>query len=197
MAEAAAAKKPPEDPTPGNPSPDPRKAPAKAAGAPDPGRPWPDKSTIDSGALAKALPENRWQLREFRDPGHHVVLERGTRYEAVFEPSFWANIATKAKFQPGQSVRVVNDELTIFADLVILDCGRNWATMAEYYKRTLDELVKSRPPLKQQPRHRTEFAGPIDKWRVIRDDNQVIKAGMPSEAEANGYMLDYLRRLGA
>lgn len=187
--------------TPGNPAPDVNAGkPGKAAKADkgDAGRPFPDKETMaEPGRLAKPLPENRWSLREFRDPGHYVVLERGTPYEAVFEPSFWASIAAKAKFQPGQSLRVVNDELTIFADLVVLDCGRNWATMAEFQKRTLDELVKSRPPLKQQQRHKVEYAGPIDKYRIIRDDNQVIKAGFESDHQANDHLRDYLRRLSA
>jgi hypothetical protein len=198
MAEAALK----QEGTPSNPPPEPHKGKSEkakpAAEAGDAGRAWPDKAAAaDSGTLAKPLAENRWSLREFRDPGHHVVLERGTPYEAVFEPSFWANIATKAKLQPGQSVRVVNDELTLFADLVVLDCGRNWATMAEYYKRTLDELVRSRPPLREQQRHAVGFAGPIDKWRIVRADNQVIRAGFESENAAQAYLSDYLRRLGA
>lgn len=142
------------------------------------------------------LPESRWSLREHKDPGHWVCLERGTPYEQVFEPLFWASIAGKARFQPGQTVRVINDELTVFAELVILECGRNWAIMGEFTKKTRDQLVAGRPPAKQAIATRIEYAGPIDRWRVIRlSDQAVIKAGLDSEATAFAYNTDYLRRV--
>jgi hypothetical protein len=54
--------------------------------------------------------------------------------------------------------------------------------MGEFDRKTREELTRSRPPVKEQPKHRVEYAGPIDKFRVLRDDNQVIKTGFESEA---------------
>lgn len=151
----------------------------------------------DLGELAKPLAIDRCFLREHKDPGIWICLERGTPYDKVFEPSFWANVALAKRFEPGQTITVRNDEMTVFAELIILDCGRNWATVAEYSRKTLDELTKSRPPLKQQPRHKVEHAGPVEKWRIVRDDNQVIRSRFDSEAQAQTYLNEYLRRLGA
>lgn len=169
---------------------------AKAAAAKDAGRAWPDQESMDAGTLAKPLAESRWSLREFPDPGHRIVLERGTPYEAVFQPSFWANIVKRAKMQPGQSIRLLNDEMTVFADLIVLDVGTNWAVVGEYYKRSGDELLKSRPPSAAASRYRVEFNGPLDKWRVLRDDNQVVKAGFENKVQADQFMADHQRRLG-
>jgi hypothetical protein len=190
-----------DDPAPGNPAPVVKPAHGGKGEKPpgrvtDAGSAWPDKDNMrDAGELVKPLPESRWSLLEHKDPGHWVCLERGTSYQVVFEPSFWANIAKK--FQPGQTIWLKNDELTVHAILIILDCGRNWATVGEFLCKTMDDLVKSRPPMKMQPRHTVQFAGPIDKWRIVRADNQVIKAGFETQAMAEQYLQDYLRRLGA
>jgi len=171
-------------------------APAKPAA--DAGRPWPDKASMDPGVNAKPLPENRWSLLEHKDPGHWICLERGTPYEAVFEPSFWANIVMRAKLQPGQTVDVTNDEQSVFAVLKVLDCGRNWAVMGEFYFKSRDDMVKARPPLKSRPKHVIGWGGPVDKFRVIREsDNAVIKTGFDSEAAAQTFLTGYERQLGA
>jgi hypothetical protein len=156
----------------------------------------PDKATNKPPAGPAPLAESRWSLREFKDPGHWVCLERGTPYEAVFEPSFWANIATRAKFQPGQTVYIRNDEMTVFATLIVLDCGRNWAVMGEFERRSRAYLIKARPAPRVKPQFRVEFGGPMDKYRILRDgDNSLIKAGFDSEASAQTYLLEHQARL--
>ena len=201
MAEAAAASKPPEDNA-GTLTPpvaaSAKAAPAKAAAKPaaDAGRAWPDENR-DPGRLAKPLAVSRCALLEHMDPGYSVCLERGTPYEAVWEPSFWANFAMWKKIQPGQTVHVSNDEQSFFAVLKVLDCGRNWAVMGQFHFVSRDAMVRARPPLKQRPKHIVQWAGPIDKFRVLREaDNAVIKTGFDSELAATTYVADYERRLG-
>jgi hypothetical protein len=178
------------------PAPKPR-AEVPNAKPPDPQTAAAPAAQEERATLSRPLAESRWSLREHKDPGHWVCLERDTPYEKVFDPSFWANIAVRARFQPGQSVYVTNDELTVFARLIVLECGRNWVVMGEYDKKTREDLVRARPPSKERPRHRISHGGPIDKFRILRDDNQVIKSGFESEAAAQAYLDNYLRLIGA
>jgi hypothetical protein len=152
----------------------------------------------DREVMAKPLPESRWSLLEQNDPGHWVCLERGTPYESVFEPSFWANIVKRAKFAPGQTIRLVNDEMTVFAELKILECGRNWAVVGEWMRKNREDLERSRPPTKKGAEHHIGWGGPIDKFRILRKgDNAVIRAGFESEAQARIFLDNYLRQIGA
>jgi hypothetical protein len=167
----------------------------------DPGRPWPDKASAqaakDAGQLAKPLAIDRCRLLEHEDPGFWVCLEAGTPYEEVFKPAFWANVIREKQFKVGQTIRLRNDEMSVFAELVVLEVGdaKNWAIVGEYSKRTIDELVKSRPPQKTQPRHVIRHRGPVEKFSVVREDGQVIRSRFETEAAAQGFLADHLRRM--
>ena len=78
----------------------------------DAGRPWPDAKD----KLARPLASERCTSLEYKDPGHWICLETGTPYEEVFRPSFWANVIRERQMEVGQTIKVRNDEMTVFAD---------------------------------------------------------------------------------
>jgi hypothetical protein len=141
------------------------------------------------------LQADRWSLREHRDSSNYIVLPRGTPYEAVFEPSFFANVASKLK--RGHTVYVTDDELSFTSKMLIVDGGANFSVLAEVYKRTTAEMMQGRPPVKEMMSYDVGWGGPIDRWRIIRtSDRAVIIKNIESEAEAHARKADLLRRLG-
>jgi hypothetical protein len=161
----------------------------------------------ESGAAAPAAPqaakrvaapltEARWSLREHKDSQHWVCLDRDTPYEAVFEPQFWANIARRFK-QSGETIMVTNDQRTVFAMLIVLQFGPNWARVGEWYKKTAEQLVQTAPNAGSAEQYRVEDGGPIDRWRVLRlSDQAIVAKGLENEASAYAYLANMLKRSG-
>jgi hypothetical protein len=141
---------------------------------------------------APPLGEDRWQLREHRNPGHWVCVPAGTTIEQLLEPAFWANVARH--LQRSTTVEVHWDDASQFAELYVLDAGRNWASVDVL--RHKKEL--KRPQLRSEEQFEVHFNGPVDKFRIVRiSDRSVIKAGFATEVSALQFLADYKRKLAA
>lgn len=135
---------------------------------------------------------DRWALKEHRNPGNWVCVPVGTAVEDLLEPSFWANVARQLK--PNSTIEVHWDDSSRYAELYVISAGRNWAAVTPM--RVL-ELAKPKLP-DQADKHRVEFAGPVDKHRVVRiTDGAVLRAGFATEREAQTFLDGYLRSVAA
>lgn len=172
-----------------------------AAADKDPGRPWPDKESQAAAPFRTApLAEGRCFLREHKDPGIWVCVERGTPYEALFDPTFWSSVARSKRFQPGQTIYAQNDETSWFAELKIVECGASWARVVEWNYQTVAEMAEKHAGRAgggdARSQHRVEWGGAIDKFRILRlSDKTVIRTGFDTDLEANRYLDDHLRRV--
>jgi hypothetical protein len=139
-----------------------------------------------------ALKEDRWQLKEHRNPGHWICVPAGVTIEDVLQPAFWANVARKLK--PSNTIEVHWDDASQFAEVYCVSAGRNWASVSLLRHVKLERAVLPQ----QASQYQITFNGPVDKFRIMRlSDNAVIRAGFASELEARQYLDDYLRRLAA
>ena len=136
--------------------------------------------------------EDRWQLKEHRNPGHWVCVQSGVTVEQLLDPGFWANVARH--LQARSTIEVHWDDASQFAELYVVDSGRNWASVA-----VLRHHKIRRPQLKQLAEHyEVAFNGPVDRFRILRlSDREVIKAGFATEAQAHLFLADYKRKLAA
>lgn len=154
---------------------------------------------IEFDPLAKPLGMERCRLVEHEDPGFWVCLESGTPYEEVFRPSFWANVVREKQFRVGQTIKVRNDEMTVFAELIIIEVGenRNWCRVGECYRKSIEDLVRSRPVEAAQEEYVARHLGPIEKWSVVRKrDGSIVRGRFESQAAAEGFKRDHEKRTG-
>jgi hypothetical protein len=160
-----------------------------------------DKTTKDKAAAhdeatapfapAAPLSFDRWQLKEHRNPGHWICVQAGVTIEQLLEPAFWANVARN--LQPRSTVEVHWDDASQFAELYVLDAGRNWASV-DVLRHHAD---LKRPNLKHlAEQYEVGFNGPVDRFRILRlSDREVIKAGFATEVDAHKFLADYKRKL--
>lgn len=138
------------------------------------------------------LSEDRWQLKEHRNPGHWICVAPGTKPDDLLQPAFWANVAKK--LAPNTTVEVHWDDASQFAEVYVLASGRNWASVS-----LLRHQALAKPALPQSAaQYGVAFNGPVDKFRVTRlVDNAVIRAGFANEREARNWLDDYVRKVAA
>src|SRR6266436_5430193 len=126
------------------------------------------KDGADAETEFKPTPvgEDRWQLKEHRNPGHWICVQVGTTVEHLLEPAFWANVARH--LVPRSTIEVHWDDASQFAALYVLDAGRNWASVD--ILRHNEEL--KRPMLKHpSEQYEVAFNGPVDKFRIMRQSD--------------------------
>lgn len=139
-----------------------------------------------------ALKEDRWQLKEHRNPGHWICVPAGVTVEDLMQPAFWANVARKLK--PSSTIEVHWDDASQFAEVYCVSAGRNWASVSLLRHQKLERAALPQ----QASQYAISFNGPIDKFRVARlNDNAVIRAGFGTEMEARQWLDQYLQRLAA
>lgn len=167
----------------------------KLAPAPDPApaaKPPEAAAPQTVAGIFRGLTEDRWQLKEHRNPGHWACVPYGTTIDQITEPKFWANVARHLR--PNSTIEVHWDDSSQFAQFYVLSAGRNWASVSLLSHHKLDK-----PKMQQQAsEYGVSYAGPVDRFRVTRlADNAVIRAGFPSEGEARKFLDEYLRKLAA
>lgn len=153
----------------------------------------PPKEAVAERVPLPPLGFDRWQLREHRNPGHWVCVQVGTTIEDLLVPAYWANVARN--LQPRTTIEVHWDDASQFAELYVLDAGRNWASVDVLrHKKELKRPVLAH--LAEQ--YEISFNGPVDRYRIQRlSDRAVIKAGFATEAAAHQYLAEYKRKMAA
>lgn len=139
-----------------------------------------------------ALKEDRWQLKEHRNPGHWICVPAGVTIEDVLQPPFWANVARKLR--SSTTIEVHWDDASQFAEVYCVSAGRNWASVSLLRHVKLERAILPQ----QASAYQITFNGPVDRFRIMRlSDNAVIRAGFQSEIEARQWLDQYLRNLQA
>jgi hypothetical protein len=149
------------------------------------------KAKAEAKPVAPPFTEDRWQLKEHRNQGHWICVSPATTPDDLMRPEFWANVARH--LHRADTVEVHWDDASQFAELYVLDAGRNWASVDILRHKSL-----KRPLLKDQEQYDVGFNGPVDKFRITRrSDRQVIKAGFATEADALKYLSEHKRKMAA
>ena len=139
----------------------------------------------------------RIQLAEYASNRWRVVLEQGTTIDEIKEPKFWAHVASKLR--QFDDITAIEESGAFRADLMVTACQRTWATVVVLglHKLHEGEVVAAAQP-QPEAEFSVGFAGPHHKWRVVRkSDNEVLHKGAQTEAEANTWLSDYRKTIGA
>lgn len=120
-----------------------------------------------------------------------------TKYEDLLDPAYWANVAHK--FKPTCRVEVLAEDLSWYAELVVISNSRTWAKMAplHYVKLTATKKPAKESDLDHDVKgYDISFAGQVKKYRVVRKSDKVeIRDGIPTEEEANIWLKNHVKAL--
>lgn len=137
-----------------------------------------------------SLDPARFGLTEYLNSSWTVTVEAGTSLEDVLNPAFFANVA--AKMHPYDHIRVRVDTGEYYAELLVLDCSRNWARTVILYQAKLSAEESELPPVDDQ--YEIKMLGAHKKWCVIRkSDKEAIKEQFSNRAEASAWLASHLK----
>lgn len=138
------------------------------------------------------LPEQRFGAAEYQRQVWQVVLPQGGDYQAVFDPGYWAHVASRLK--PGDLIEVRNDENTLFAMLYVRGVERMAAKLGEISHITFGEAVS----VDLDDGYLVRWNGPHHRFAVIRKtDNEVIKSGFQLREDAEVWRLSHVKAMAA
>lgn len=118
----------------------------------------------------------------------------GTTIDDVLNESYWANVAKKVN--PHDIIEVVPEDGSFYAKLIITSRGNLWARVhkLEYV------VIGAAPVANKKPVEGFDiaWAGPNDKWRVVRkEDKSVVGKNFSSREDADKWLGEHIKELAA
>jgi hypothetical protein len=107
-----------------------------------------------------------------------MTVKQGTTPEQCMDESFWCHVTTR--LIAGDTLIVRPDDSAWELILNVVDCGPNYAHV---HKKSFCELVPAVPRAKLPSIYSVEHAGPIHKWRFLRE-GKMMRDGFATEALA-------------
>ena len=141
-----------------------------------------------------SIAPGRFSETEHKNHSWTITVEDGTSIEDVLNPAFLANVAHNLRPYDIIHVRVDSDEW--YTQLLVVDCGRNWAKMIKLLEVKLAYEGEEPPVGVHTGLFTVEFKGQHNKWCVIRQsDKALIKEQCASKQEANAWLSTYTMTL--
>ncbi|NDG18445.1 MAG: hypothetical protein EB117_09255 [Betaproteobacteria bacterium] len=118
----------------------------------------------------------------------------GTTIDDVLNENYWSNVAKK--MNPHDIIEVVPEDGAFYAKLIITSRGNLWARVHK-----LEHVVIGAAPVaNKKPVEGFEigWAGPNDKWRVVRkEDKAVVGKNFTSREDADKWLGEHIKELAA
>ena len=112
---------------------------------------------------------NHWQ----------AYAPQGANIDDIKKAAFWSLWANKLR--PFDRIDVIAEDGSWLAELLCIQCGKNWAQVFVKTVHKLSEPVKA----EDHASHRIEYKGPKKKWCIIRkNDSALIKESLDTQIEA-------------
>lgn len=123
-----------------------------------------------------------------------VTPEEGTPFETILSPLYWAHVSKS--FKPWHMIEVRCPEFSYFAELIVRDCGAQWAKVEVLRKVDLRAVQpKAAAPVADgyEVKHRGR-AG----WCVVRSvDKAILLEGATSRDAATDWLNEHLKKIAA
>jgi hypothetical protein len=136
---------------------------------------------------AVSVMPNDMGLREHRRQDLAVDAKAGTKIEDVLQPQYWAHVA--GQLGPYTRIEVLEETGAWMLELLVINCGRNWAKVQVLHKFELEERSETVPTAQS---HRVEWKGPVRKFTVIRiSDDLPVQDGFTTRPEAQVWLTNH------
>ena len=152
-----------------------------------------EQNTVAEPAVSKRkIHPSRFKLAELVVNTHCIVVEGGTPFEAMSEPSYWSHVARQLR--PGDEIKVRCDDGAFAATLYVKDVGSQAAVVIPVWYADLNKVHA----LPAADEYKVEWAGPHHKHRIIRKkDDVVMQSGFDNKDAAIAAMATLIRAKAA
>ena len=152
-----------------------------------------EQNTVAEPAVSKRkVHPSRFKLAELVVNTHCIVVEGGTPFEAMSEPSYWSHVARQLR--PGDEIKVRCDDGAFAATLYVKDVGSQAAVVIPVWYADLNKVHA----LPAADEYKVEWAGPHHKHRIIRKkDDVVMQSGFDNKDAAIAAMATLIRAKAA
>ena len=143
--------------------------------------------------MAITLPQSRLQRAEHYCIAYAVVLPGDVSLEDALKPEYWAHVGHMLRQH--DTVRFIPEDGSYFAEALVLQAGKGFAKL----KLLRHEGLEVEPaPAADIATLEVKWNGPHDKHVVIRkSDDEKLKTGFATKAEAERWMVDHARAMAA
>lgn len=144
-------------------------------------------------APPRSLIASRFQNSEHARTVWRVVAEEGTTLDDVRKPIFWAHVAhTMARFD---KIEVLADDETWYAELMVRDCGRGFASTVVLSHIEFEANEADKPTSTEG--FEIGWKGVKRRFVVIREaDRTLVKEELPNKAAAMAWVQEFVRAGG-
>jgi len=138
---------------------------------------------------------NKLQPAEYIRNNWRVNAPVGVKYEELFVPSFWANVAIK--FVRGDVIEVFAEDGSWYAEVIVRVSARTHAVVGELMFKDFNLKAVEGEPSEGVTKEGTksegsaptiEWKGPKLKYAVIRHDGEYMNKGFETKQEAQDWV---------
>jgi len=121
-----------------------------------------------------------------------TALIKADEKESIANPEFWTQVSEKLK--PFDHIEVQTEDRTFWADLLVLACGRGWATVQVLNFVEVENV--SIDSVEEVEGLKIIHRGPQLNWCVIRkNDGTILQENLPNQGAAHRYGREYNRNI--
>lgn len=140
----------------------------------------------------RQIESQRFAGLEFGREAWLATAFAGTTPQDLLEPAYWSHVSMKMR--PRARVEAWADDGTWMAELVVLDCGRNWARMhlLGVHHLTTGDVAASQADAMSP--YEVTYRGPHAKWSVVRKaDRSVMHEGAETMMGATEWLQERMK----
>lgn len=139
-------------------------------------------------ASSPALRRDACKLREHANHEWRIVAARGVPRDRLCQSDYWSVVADQ--FLPYDKLFIISEGRDWYAEALVLECGRGYASVIELCFHPLPALLVSGEGL--PPNHEIYHAGPDKRYCVKRcSDGVVMGEGFNSRDEAVEFLISH------
>lgn len=147
----------------------------------------------------RRLQPARFHMAEHQRMLYVVQADIGTELADLLNPGYWANFA--GRLRPWDRIEVRADDGSWYAEVMVLDCSRNWAKVHVLRHERLTDGKTSQIQTERLAAvqavlatHEVIHRGPRG-WSVVRrNDRAVIQEGLNSKEDATDWLATFANR---
>lgn len=139
---------------------------------------------------------DRFNLAEQVNSQWRMRMEMGATKADVLRQEYWSHVAPE--LHTYDEIIATCDDGTVYARILILDCGRTWAKVQilEWHNLTTADVAQSQTNAGEFTDYKIEHKGIHKKFVITRlSDGEVINEGEHARKEAaEGWLRDFINR---
>lgn len=114
-----------------------------------------------------------------------------TPFEDLLRPDYWAHVA--ANILPGDRIDVLAEDMSYFAELLVVDASRQWVKVKLLRKTELSS--EESQPIEADDEHEVKWRG-NRRWSVVRKaDGAILQEELSSKSAAYAWLSEHQKKV--